>query len=65
MTTLDDNVILEMTRGVSREAALKFREDLRRLLRTVEDMHELPRSFETKREEEQRKLSEHRLIHHE
>ena len=36
----------------SRDQALRFREDLRRLLRTWEDLHNLPHSFQTKTERE-------------
>lgn len=36
----------------TRDQALRFREDLRRLLRTWEDLHNLPHSFQTKTERE-------------
>jgi len=45
---------------VSRDQALRFREDLRRLLRTWEDLHNLPHSFQTKAELGQRTIDEQR-----
>lgn len=65
MATLDLYDILDNTGEATRNEAVKIREALRMLLRSFEDMHQLPRSFETKREEEERRLSERRLIHHE
>ncbi len=47
---LDANAILHV--AASRDQALRFREDLRRLLRTWEDLHNLPHSFQTKTERE-------------
>lgn len=44
----------------SRDQALRFREDLRRLLRTWEDLHGLPHSFQTKAELGQREIDERR-----
>jgi len=46
--------------NVSRDQALRFREDLRRLLRTWEDLHGLPHSFQTKAELGQRTIDEQR-----
>lgn len=65
MTAFDRTDILDVTRGQPRETVLRFREDLRRLLRDVEDMHRLPRSFETSTERKQREHEERRVIHHE
>ena len=45
---LDASAILSL----NRDQALRFREDLRRLLRTWEDLHNLPHSFQTKTERE-------------
>lgn len=56
---------MDVTRGQPRDTVLKFRDDLRRLLRDVEDMHRLPRSFETKAEQSQREINERRSIRHE
>lgn len=53
---LDASVILNVTR----DQALRFREDLRRLLRTWEDLHGLPHSFQTKAELSQREIDERR-----
>lgn len=47
---LDVYAILETTRNVPRDKALKFREELRHLLRALEDMHDFPYSFQTKAE---------------
>ena len=47
---IDTSVILNVI--ATRDQALRFREDLRRLLRTWEDLHNLPRSFQTKTERE-------------
>ena len=47
---LDASVILNVV--ATRDQALRFREDLRRLLRTWEDLHNLPHSFQTKTERE-------------
>ena len=41
-----------MNVAATRDQALRFREDLRRLLRTWEDLHNLPHSFQTKTERE-------------
>jgi len=40
--------ILITTRDAPRDKALKFREELRHLLRALEDMHDFPHSFQTK-----------------
>lgn len=61
MTILDNRAIIEVTHGASREQALKLREDLRRLLRTIEDMHGLPHSFQTKAELSQREIDQERV----
>ena len=51
---IDTSVMIGVV--ASRDQALRFREDLRRLLRTWEDLHNLPHSFQTKTErEEERK----------
>lgn len=55
-TVLDTSGILI----TSRDQALRFREDLRRLLRTWEDLHGLPHSFQTKAELSQREIDERR-----
>ena len=47
---IDSSCILNVV--ATRDQALRFREDLRRLLRTWEDMHQLPHSFQTKTERE-------------
>lgn len=47
---LDLSAILETTRNAPRDKALKFREELRHLLRALEDMHDFPHSFQTKTE---------------
>jgi hypothetical protein len=57
---LDVHGIMAVTQGSSREQALKLREDLRRLLRTLEDMHNLPHSFQTKAELSQREIDAQR-----
>ena len=57
---LDVHGIMTVTQGSSREQALKLREDLRRLLRTLEDMHGLPHSFQTKAELGQREIDQRR-----
>lgn len=46
--------------NVTRDQALRFREDLRRLLRTWEDLHGLPHSFQTKAELGQREIDKRR-----
>lgn len=46
--------------NVTRDQALRFREDLRRLLRTWEDLHGLPHSFQTKAELGQREIDQRR-----
>jgi len=53
-TALDVNGILPVTR----DQALKFREDLRRMLRTWEELHGLPPSFQTKTEREREQFME-------
>lgn len=55
-TAIDTSAILI----TSREQALRFREDLRRLLRTWEDLHGLPHSFQTKAELGQREIDQQR-----
>jgi hypothetical protein len=45
---IDINAILETTQGAPRDKVLRFREELRHLLRSFEDMHTLPYSFQTK-----------------
>jgi len=45
---LDAYSILLVTRDAPRDKALKFREELRHLLRALEDMHDFPYSFQTK-----------------
>ena len=47
---LDLSGILETTRDAPRDKALKFRQELRDLLRALEDMHDFPYSFLTKTE---------------
>ena len=47
---IDNGCILNVV--ATRDQALRFREDLRRLLRTWEDLHNLPHSFQTKTERE-------------
>ena len=47
---IDTHAILNVV--ATRDQALRFREDLRRLLRTWEDLHNLPHSFQTKTERE-------------
>ena len=47
-TPLDLYGILVTTRDAPRDAALRFRNALRELLRAVEDMHDFPHSFQTK-----------------
>ena len=49
-----------MNVAATRDQALRFREDLRRLLRTWEDLHGLPHSFQTKAELGQRVIDEQR-----
>ncbi len=51
---LDASAILSL----NRDQALRFREDLRRLLRTWEDLHGLPHSFQTKGELSQREIDQ-------
>ncbi len=46
MTTLDQRATMSLNR--EREKALRFREELRHLLRALEDMHDFPYSFQTK-----------------
>jgi len=57
---IDTNGIVNVTQEATREQALKLREDLRRLLRTLEDMHGLPHSFQTKAELNQREIDQQR-----
>jgi hypothetical protein len=57
---LDLSAILTVTRDAPRDKALKFREELRRLLRALEDMHDFPHSFQTKAELGQRVIDEQR-----
>ena len=45
---VDIYAILITTRDAPRDKALKFREELRHLLRALEDMHDFPYSFQTK-----------------
>jgi len=45
---VDIRAILITTRDAPRDKALKFREELRHLLRALEDMHDFPYSFQTK-----------------
>lgn len=65
MATLDPCDILDITRDATYDQAMKVRDALRYLLRAVEDIKGLPRSFETKQERVQREIEERRLIHHE
>lgn len=65
MTLLDSNATMDLSHRLNRDEALKVREHLRGILRTFEDAHRLPRSFETKAERVQRETDERRLIHHE
>jgi hypothetical protein len=53
-------LMIEATRTATREQALRFRETLRLQLRTFEDMHGLPHSFQTKAELGQRTIDEQR-----
>ena len=57
---VDVYAILITTRDAPRDKALKFREELRRLLRALEDMHDFPHSFQTKAELGQRQIDEQR-----
>jgi hypothetical protein len=57
---VDTYAILITTRDAPRDKALKFREELRRLLRALEDMHDFPHSFQTKGELGQRTIDEQR-----
>jgi hypothetical protein len=61
-TIVDTHAILmlEATRTATREQALRFRETLRMQLRTFEDMHGLPHSFQTKAELGQREIDQQR-----
>ncbi len=54
---LDTYAILETTRNAPRDKALKFREELRHLLRALEDMHDFPYSFQTKAEQPNRDVT--------
>lgn len=45
---LDVYAILETTREAPRDKALRLRNELRDLLRALEDMHDFPFSFQTK-----------------
>ena len=45
---IDAHAILEVTNGTTRDKALRFRQELIALLRSLEDMHGLPRSVPTK-----------------
>lgn len=57
---LDSLAILEITRNAPRDKALRFRNELRDLLRALEDMHDFPYSFQTKVERgEREKKTEH------
>ncbi len=57
---LDVYAILTATRDAPRDKALRFREELRHLLRALEDMHDFPYSFQTKVERgEAPKKTEH------
>ena len=55
---IDTSVMISVV--ATRDQALRFREDLRRLLRTWEDLHNLPHSFQTKAELGQREIDEMR-----
>lgn len=55
---LDVRDILITTRDAPRDAALRFREELRHLLRAFEDMHDFPHSFQTKVERGERDAKE-------
>ena len=57
---IDITGILITTRDAPRDKALKFREELRRLLRALEDMHDFPHSFQTKSELGQREIDDQR-----
>ena len=57
---VDTYAILITTRDAPRDKALKFREELRRLLRALEDMHDFPHSFQTKSELGRREIDEQR-----
>ena len=50
MTTLDTHAIVDVTREATREQAMRIREIWRMQLRLLEDLHNLPRSFQTKAE---------------
>ncbi len=60
-TILDSNVILEITRGATREQALEVRNSIRMLLRAVEDIHGLPKSVPTKADLERERVNMERL----
>lgn len=47
---IDSTAILIMTRDAPRDVALRFRNELRDLLRALEDMHDFPYTFQTKAE---------------
>lgn len=49
-TFVDTHGILGATADASREQALKVRDALRQMLMAIEDMHQLPRSIQTKSE---------------
>ena len=55
---LDLSGILTTTRDAPRDKALRFREELRHLLRALEDMHDFPHSFQTKVERGERDAKE-------
>jgi hypothetical protein len=59
-TFIDTDVILSATSGASRDQAMKVRDALRYLLRAVEDIHQLPHSFQTQAEKSQREIDEQR-----
>lgn len=59
-TFIDNSAILEATRDVTREQALRLRELWRMQLRWLEDVHGLPHSFQTKAEQSQREIDEQR-----
>lgn len=61
-TIIDNNAIMEITRGASRDQAMKVRDALRYLLRAVEDIHQLPHSFQTQGERSQREIDEQRRM---
>ena len=54
---LDLSAILITTRDAPRDKAMRFREELRHLLRALEDMHDFPHSFQTKAEQPNRDVT--------